>query len=108
VHAFGKSKTVCLAGKLLKWRTAAMADLPSNIEDLLWQRTVEGDRVEYKAGWNPAAVMRSFLLRLRRLSSMPFTTAVMSNSSRSKSVSALIASKLSVIPARISRFAWQP
>ncbi|TWW10920.1 hypothetical protein E3A20_05800 [Planctomyces bekefii] len=37
-----------------------MADLPSNIEDLLWQRTVEGDRIEYKAGWNPAAVMRSW------------------------------------------------
>ena len=36
-----------------------MADLPSNIEDLLWQRTVEGDRIEYKAGWNPAAVMRT-------------------------------------------------
>lgn len=85
-----------------------MADLPGNIEDLLWQRTVEGDRIEYKAGWNPAAVMRSLLLRLRRLSSMPFTTAVMSNPSRSKSVSALIASKLSVIPARISGFAWQP
>ena len=85
-----------------------MADLPGNIEDLRRQRTVEGDRIEYKAGWNPAAVMRSFLLRLRRLSSMPFTTAAMSNSSRSKSVSALIASKLSVIPARISGFAWQP
>jgi len=36
-----------------------MADLPINIEDLLRQRTVEGDRIEYKAGWNPAAVMRT-------------------------------------------------
>ncbi|MFM7167341.1 MAG: hypothetical protein ACKO3T_19030 [Planctomycetaceae bacterium] len=36
-----------------------MADLPINIEDLLRQRTVEGDRIEYKAGWNRAAVMRT-------------------------------------------------
>ena len=85
-----------------------MADLPGNIEDLLWQRTVEGDRIEYKAGWNPAAVMRSFLLRLRRLSSMPFTTAVTNNPNRSKSVSALIALKLSVIPDLTFRFEWQP
>lgn len=36
-----------------------MADLPINIEDLLRQRTVEGERMEYKAGWNPAAIMRT-------------------------------------------------
>ncbi len=27
--------------------------LPINLEDLLRQRKVEGDRIEYKAGWNP-------------------------------------------------------
>ena len=36
-----------------------MADLPVNIEDLLRQRTVEGERIEYKAGWNPAAIIRT-------------------------------------------------
>jgi len=36
-----------------------MADLPINIEDLLRRRTVEGDRIEYKAGWNPEAVLRT-------------------------------------------------
>jgi ATP-dependent DNA helicase RecG len=33
--------------------------LPINIEDLLRQRTVEGERIEYKAGWNPDAIMRT-------------------------------------------------
>lgn len=33
--------------------------LPINIEDLLHQRSVEGERIEYKAGWNPDAIMRS-------------------------------------------------
>lgn len=32
--------------------------LPINIDDLLRQRTVEGDRIEYKAGWNPDAINR--------------------------------------------------
>ncbi len=36
-----------------------MPELPINIEDLLRQRTVEGERIEYKAGWNPAAIMRT-------------------------------------------------
>ena len=31
--------------------------LPINIDDLLRQRTIEGERVEYKAGWNPEAVL---------------------------------------------------
>ena len=31
--------------------------LPINLEDLLRQRTVEGDRIEYKAGWNPDAIV---------------------------------------------------
>lgn len=26
--------------------------LPTNLTDLLRQRTVEGERIEYKAGWN--------------------------------------------------------
>lgn len=33
--------------------------LPINLEDLLRQRTVEGERIEYKAGWNPAAVLHT-------------------------------------------------
>lgn len=33
--------------------------LPLNINDLLRQRTVEGDRIEYKAGWNPDAIIRT-------------------------------------------------
>lgn len=33
--------------------------LPINLEDLLRQRKVEGDRVEYKKGWNPDAITRT-------------------------------------------------
>lgn len=33
--------------------------LPINLEDLLRQRTVERDRIEYKAGWNPDATVRT-------------------------------------------------
>jgi len=33
--------------------------LPINLEDLLRQRTVEGERIEYKAGWNPDAIVRT-------------------------------------------------
>ncbi len=33
--------------------------LPINLEDLLRQRTVEGERVEYKSGWNPDAIIRT-------------------------------------------------
>jgi len=33
--------------------------LPINLEDLLRQRTVEGERIEYKAGWNPAPIIRT-------------------------------------------------
>jgi hypothetical protein len=29
--------------------------LPINLENLLRQRQVEGERIEYKAGWNPDA-----------------------------------------------------
>jgi len=33
--------------------------LPINLEYLLRQRTVEGERIEYKAGWNPDATIRT-------------------------------------------------
>lgn len=33
--------------------------LPINIPDLLRQRTVESERIEYKAGWNPDSIMRT-------------------------------------------------
>ena len=33
--------------------------LPINLEDLLRQRKVEGDRVEYKKGWNPDPITRT-------------------------------------------------
>ncbi len=36
-----------------------MTHLPINITDLLRQRTVEGERVEYKAGWNPEVVLHT-------------------------------------------------
>ncbi len=35
------------------------AKLPINLYDLLRQRTIEGERVEYKAGWNPQSVLRT-------------------------------------------------
>lgn len=38
----------------------AMPDkLPIKLDDLLRQRTVEGERIEYKAGWNPDAILRT-------------------------------------------------
>ena len=33
--------------------------LPINIDHLLRQRTVEGERIEYKAGWNPKKVLHT-------------------------------------------------
>ena len=33
--------------------------LPINLNDLLHQRKVEGERIEYKAGWNPDPIMRT-------------------------------------------------
>ncbi len=33
--------------------------LPINLEDLLRQRKVEGNRIEYKKGWNPDPIMRT-------------------------------------------------
>ena len=34
-------------------------NLPINLHDLLGQRTIEGERVEYKAGWNPQSVLHT-------------------------------------------------
>ena len=36
-----------------------MNKLPINLADLLRQRTVEGERIEYKAGWNPKSVLHA-------------------------------------------------
>ena len=36
-----------------------MAAPPINIKNLLRRRVVEGDRVEFKAGWNPDAIIRT-------------------------------------------------
>ncbi len=33
--------------------------LPINIDHLLRQRTIEGERVEYKSGWNPQSVLHT-------------------------------------------------
>ena len=33
--------------------------LPLNVRDLLHQRRVEGERIEFKAGWNPDAILRT-------------------------------------------------
>ena len=33
--------------------------LPINLTDLLRQRTVEGERIEYKAGWTPEPIIRT-------------------------------------------------
>ena len=33
--------------------------LPINLQDLLRQRTIEGERIEYKAGWNPESVLHT-------------------------------------------------
>lgn len=36
-----------------------MTKLPINLNDLLRQRTIEGDRIEYKTGWNPDPIIRT-------------------------------------------------
>lgn len=33
--------------------------LPLNIDNLLHQRTVESERIEYKQGWNPESVLHT-------------------------------------------------
>ena len=33
--------------------------LPINLTNLLQQRTIESERVEYKAGWNPESVIHT-------------------------------------------------
>ena len=34
-------------------------DLPININDILQARTVESERLEFKKGWNPLAVLHT-------------------------------------------------
>lgn len=36
-----------------------MSKLPIKLTDLLPQRTVEGERIEYKTGWNPDGIIRT-------------------------------------------------
>jgi ATP-dependent DNA helicase RecG len=36
-----------------------MTKLLINLTDLLRQRTVEGERIEYKTGWSPDATLRT-------------------------------------------------
>lgn len=36
-----------------------MTHLPLNLHDLLHHRTIEGERVEHKAGWNPNPILRT-------------------------------------------------
>lgn len=38
-----------------------MTSLPINLLDLLHQRHMESERIEYKSGWNPEAVLRSLI-----------------------------------------------
>ncbi|MDO9316768.1 MAG: hypothetical protein Q7V56_01035 [Gammaproteobacteria bacterium] len=39
-----------------------LSKLPINLESLMRQRQVEGDRIEYKAGWNPRYEDRNLLV----------------------------------------------
>lgn len=41
------------------WISIMANKLPINLQGLLRQRTVEGERIEYKAGWNPDPIMRT-------------------------------------------------
>ncbi len=36
-----------------------IAKLPINLTNLLHQRTIESERVEYRAGWNPESIMHT-------------------------------------------------
>ena len=48
-----------------------MVALPINIPNLLRHRTVESERIEYKAAWNPDAVIRKILKAMTANSSPP-------------------------------------
>jgi hypothetical protein len=41
------------------WRLMKVHPPPISVSDLLDRRIVESERLELKAGWNPAAIMRS-------------------------------------------------
>ena len=45
--------------KTLILQTIKNMKLPINIEELLSGRAVEGDRIEYKIGWNPDVIYRN-------------------------------------------------
>lgn len=36
-----------------------ISKLPTNLRNLLHQRTIESERVEYKAGWNPESIVHT-------------------------------------------------
>jgi ATP-dependent DNA helicase RecG len=44
---------------LCRKRHMTTSRLPINLDDLLSHRTVESDRIEYKAGWNPDPIVRT-------------------------------------------------
>jgi len=71
--------------------------LPVNLNDLLRQLKVEGDRIEYKAGWNPDPVLRTICAfandienlgggYVKRGSSLPLTLALFFEALRTSSV----------------------
>lgn len=41
------------------WSLIVATKLPINLANLLHQRTIESERVEYKAGWNPESVIHT-------------------------------------------------
>ncbi|WP_334107526.1 RNA-binding domain-containing protein, partial [Methylobacillus sp.] len=47
-----------ILSRLLRLNKVA-GKLPINLDNLLHQRTVESERVEYKAGWNPESILHS-------------------------------------------------
>ena len=56
----GLGKRLAFHGCIIAEREIGMTGtLPINIDNLLRQRTVEGERIEYKTGWNPKAVLHT-------------------------------------------------
>jgi ATP-dependent DNA helicase RecG len=44
--------------------------LPINLNALMRQRTVEGDRIEYKAGWDPDAIIKTLCVFMNDLENL--------------------------------------
>ncbi len=40
--------------------------LPINLHDLLHQRTIESERIEYKVGWNPESILYRFSISIQK------------------------------------------